>query len=465
MAVASDNPAETRWQEPDPPPSKLRWLLLGVCGALLALLLAAGGVAVRFLGEMHAQQLAVTRTLAERTQMLSGLWLSIQSYNQDVQQFVAQAEADRNQGARQRLDRLALEIDTELRHYPSNRDSEESELLQGMQDVFSQQRTLYIAVLTAAPPERRRRAESMAAEHRVPTQSQILDWSGKLRTWNGDRLRKADSSLVAQFANVQEGLGRALAIASGCGLLLALGSMAYIVRLERQTRTRYGELARSQHQLQLLSARLVDAQETERRSISRELHDEIGQALGALLVDIGRLSSTLASGDPAVRAQIDHMKTVAERSFQSVRNIALLLRPSMLDDLGLAAALEWLGREVSRSSGIEVAVDSDNVPETLPDEYKICIYRLAQEALNNAVRHSGGRNARIDVDQPPGNIVVRVTDDGQGFDPSRSRGLGLVGMQERVKRLGGSLRVESHPGKGVTVIAELPFPPATGSRA
>lgn len=450
---------------PNPPSNTLRWLVLGVGAGLLALLLLSGALAFRFLGEMRTRQLAVTRALTERTQMLSGLWLSIQSYDQAVQQFVAQTQEDREQATRQRLDRLTVEIDEELGRYPSTRDSEESELLRGMQDLFAQQRTLYVTVLTVRPAERLRRAQTMAADRPVPTQKQILDWSGKLRSWSAERLLNVDRTLAAQFASTQEDLTRALAIASGSGLLLVLGSVLYIARLERQTRARYVALARSQVELQQLSARLVDAQETERRSISRELHDEIGQALGALLVDIGRLSASLSNGEPKLREQLDHMKSVAERSFQAVRNIALLLRPSMLDDLGLAAAVEWLGREVSRNSPIEVAVESENLPDDLPDDYKICIYRLAQEALNNAVRHSGARNAKIRVEQSAGNIVVRVTDDGQGFDPARKRGLGLLGMEERVRRLGGTLRVESEPGKGAIVIAKLPYPSAQGGHA
>src|SRR6185312_6464078 len=102
---------------------------------------------------------------------------------------------------------------------------------------------------------------------------------------------------------------------------------------------------------------------------------------------------------PEVKEQIDHMKSVAERSFQAVRNIALLLRPSMLDDLGLAAALEWQGREVSRNSEIEVEVQTGNLSDDLPDEYRICIYRFVQEALQNAVRHSQARAATVTVDQ------------------------------------------------------------------
>jgi signal transduction histidine kinase len=458
MAALTESADAGEWREPAPPSSKLRWLFLCVSGLLLALLLASGVLAVRFLSEVRTQELAATRALAERTRAISGLWLSVQSYNQAVQQYVEQTAADRDAEARRLLDRLTLEIDADFDRYPSVRDSEESALLNGMRLVFSQQRTLYVTILATRPEARRRQAESMLAERLMPVQMQILDWSGKLQVWNGERLQHADGALATRFATLQGSLSRVLAIAFGSGLLLVMGSMAYIVRLDRQTRARYVELARSQHALQQLSARLVDAQEAERRAISRELHDEVGQALGALLVDIGRLSTTLSGDHPETRTQLDNLKSVAERTFQTVRNIALLLRPSMLDDLGLAAALEWQGREVSRRSEIEVSVESESVPEDLPDEYKICLYRIVQEALNNAVRHSGARNANVAVERLAESIVVRVTDDGRGFDPVRLRGMGILGMEERVKRLGGTLRVASEPGRGATVTAELPVP-------
>jgi signal transduction histidine kinase len=462
MPTLSESADAGASREPTPPSSRLRWLFLSVSVFLLTLLLVSGVLVVRFLAEMRTQELAATRALAERTRAISGLWLSIQSYDQAVQQFVAQTAADQDAEAR-RLDQLNLEIDGDFDRYPSVRDSEEDALLNGMRRVFSQQRTLYITILAARPAQRRRQAESMLAQHLVPVQKQILDWSGKLQAWNGERFQHADRTRETQFANLQGSLSRVLAIGFGSGLLLVLGSMAYIVRLDRQTRARYVELARSRHALEQLSARLVDAQETERRAISRELHDEVGQSLGALLVDIGRLSTTLSGDHPEVKAQLDNLKSVAEQTFQSVRNIALLLRPSMLDDLGLAAALEWQGREVSRRSEIEVSVEAESVPEDLPDEHKIYIYRLVQEALNNAVRHSGARNAKVVVERGAKSIVVRVTDDGRGFDPGRSRGMGILGMEERVKRLGGTLRVESRPGKGATVTAELPLPTESGA--
>jgi signal transduction histidine kinase len=216
-------------------------------------------------------------------------------------------------------------------------------------------------------------------------------------------------------------------------------------------------LAESRRDLQQLSTKLVDAQETERRSLSRELHDEVAQALSLLLMDVGQLSNQFSSGEEKRQELVQRIKSVAERAVQTVRNMALLLRPSMLDDLGLLAAVEWYARETSRRGEIEVEVHSENVSEDLGDELKLCVYRIVQEALNNAQRHSHAKTARVELTQTNGVIRVKIADEGRGFDPKRTRGMGLLGMEERVKRLGGALTIESRPGAGTTIRVELPL--------
>jgi signal transduction histidine kinase len=138
--------------------------------------------------------------------------------------------------------------------------------------------------------------------------------------------------------------------------------------------------------------------------------------------------------------------------------MALLLRPSMLDDLGLIPALEWQAREVSRQGSAEVEVMAEDIPDNLPDAYRTCVYRLVQEALHNVSRHAGARQVKIEVRQTAGTLSVSIQDDGRGFDPAHTRGLGLLGMEERVKDLGGTLTVESHAGSGTVVHATLPLP-------
>ncbi|HXJ40661.1 MAG TPA: sensor histidine kinase, partial [Bryobacteraceae bacterium] len=208
---------------------------------------------------------------------------------------------------------------------------------------------------------------------------------------------------------------------------------------------------------QQLSARLVEAQETERRTISRELHDQVGQTLNALLVDAANLAKRIPAEDSISRRYLDNIRTFADSSVNSLRDIALLLRPSMLDDLGLIPALEWQAREVSRRSGIKVKVAAEKVPDSLPDAVRTSVYRVVQETLQNVSRHSGARSATVTVRQTDESLMLMVEDDGCGFDPGRTRGLGLLGMEERVKQLGGRLEIQSLPGKGTVLRVTLPI--------
>jgi signal transduction histidine kinase len=137
--------------------------------------------------------------------------------------------------------------------------------------------------------------------------------------------------------------------------------------------------------------------------------------------------------------------------------MALLLRPSMLDDLGLVPALQWQAREISKRCGIAVTVDAESVADDLPEEVKTCIYRVVQEALHNCARHAFARSVRIQVVQESRSIRLTVLDDGQGFDSAHTRGLGLLGMEERVTHLGGHFQVQSERGHGARLRIEIPL--------
>ncbi|HLH43963.1 MAG TPA: sensor histidine kinase, partial [Bryobacteraceae bacterium] len=234
---------------------------------------------------------------------------------------------------------------------------------------------------------------------------------------------------------------------------------------------RYEEVARARSQLEDLSARLVQAQETERRALSRELHDEVGQSLSAVLVELRNLSAVQrvaagAQGEDAGRAparghieaaHIETIKALVENTVRVIRNMSLLLRPSMLDDLGLLPALKWQARECSKRTSMDVNVAAELDSDNLPDDYKTCIYRVVQEALHNCARHSQAKVVRIKVQQDPDRLLLTIQDDGLGFDARQTKGLGLLGIQERAARLGGVLNVHSTPGAGTIVSVELPF--------
>lgn len=288
---------------------------------------------------------------------------------------------------------------------------------------------------------------------------------------HGEKLKIANEVSAVNDAELKEAEGKTAdvslrfrrrllivtTIALGMGLILATTTVIYAGRLEKSLEEKYRESLQAQGQLKELSKRLVDAEERERRAISRELHDEVGQSLSAMLLEVESLSE-MSNEKEGFRKGLQNIRMLAENCVNEVRNMALLLRPSMLDDLGLIAALEWQAREVSRRTGMLVETAGENVSDALPDEHKTCVYRIVQEALNNCSRHAYAKNVRVVVRQEPKHLRVSIDDDGKGFDPSRVRGLGLVGMNERVSQLGGVLKVDSDPLRGTRLRVDLPLP-------
>ena len=291
--------------------------------------------------------------------------------------------------------------------------------------------------------------------------AKVLAITKEVRALNDNELKETGRRIAETFAQFRRRLLVLAVIGFSFSLILAATTIVYAGRLEKSVQEKYHESLQAQRELKDLSKRLVEAEERERRAISRELHDEVGQSLSALLIDVGNLT-LMSSEDGAFRQGLHKIKTLAENCVNEVRNMALLLRPSMLDDLGLVAALDWQAREVSKRTGMLVDTVDENVSENLPEEYKTCVYRIVQEALNNCSKHAYAKNVRVVVRQEPNHLRVSIEDDGKGFDASRVRGLGLVGMNERVSQMGGVLKVESDPARGTRLRVDLPLPNASG---
>ena len=154
---------------------------------------------------------------------------------------------------------------------------------------------------------------------------------------------------------------------------------------------------------------------------------------------------------PAPRVDRDELASVrrlAEENVAKIRNMALLLRPAMLDELGLVPALRWHVREVARRTGLKVKLIADELNDDLPESNRTCIYRVVQEALNNCVKHSKASEVRVVIQRDGEGLSISVQDDGVGFDPAHNKGLGLLGMMERVSGVGGQFHIESQPGHG-----------------
>ncbi len=430
-------------------------LVLGF-GGLVALMIFASLDALRVLRKLHDEEESVRRTFLARQQSLIIIRSAVRIYCDRFERYLLENGAATDSQATDELFGLLARAESAVNEYPQARLESEQALLGAFMESLGDHKRITALALSLSPEQRQARAAGLLNEV-LPKRLRLAQTTEEMAVLVGQQLEAASRDLQLQYDGLEARLTRLLLASLGAGLVLSFGSAIYILRLEREALRRYRELARSRLELRQLSERLVDAQEEERRSISRELHDEVGQSLGAVLVDLGQVSAKLPQGQIPLREHVERIRGVVENTVQSVRNIALLLRPSMLDDLGLVAALEWQAREISRRSPMEVDVQSEGISDSLPDEYKTCIYRLVQEALNNAARHSSASGASVIARQIPGKITVTIRDNGRGFDPRKTRGLGILGMHERVSRLEGTLSIKSEPGQGTVLTAEIPF--------
>ena len=265
----------------------------------------------------------------------------------------------------------------------------------------------------------------------------------------------AEIHRAAELEN-RERLGMALVIGLGVVLLTSV----YATRLEGRLRVQMDRDARMSQELQDSAAKLIAAQEEERRRIARELHDEVGQVLSALKVeiDVAQRSIAAAGGSPLV---LGEAQSIADGALKTVRNLSQLLHPAALDDLGLAAAIDSSLRGLARRREIRAELHQKDLPDRLPRDVELAAYRIVQEAITNVGKHANATQCHVHLTQLEDRLLIEVEDDGIGFiedtdRPIIARGLGLISVRERVSRLGGTFNILSTPGHGTRLIVSLP---------
>ncbi len=226
------------------------------------------------------------------------------------------------------------------------------------------------------------------------------------------------------------------------------------------------EVQRYQEQMRALSGRVIRAQEEERQRIARELHDDTGQVLTLLLIRLKLLEGQ--PGADSLHEQIAELRGLVAGAIDQVRQLALNLRPPSLDQLGLIPALRSLAGTFTANTRIPVKLDLPREPVRLPPEQTIAVYRIAQEALTNAAKHAKATRIELGVGVGAAHLLLTVRDDGRGFDPAAvarpvgrasaaGPGVGLFGMEERARLVGGTLRIASAPGGGTQVALDVPL--------
>ena len=219
-------------------------------------------------------------------------------------------------------------------------------------------------------------------------------------------------------------------------------------------------LTASERELRLLTGKLLQAQELERRRIARELHDDLNQSLALLSVELEVLRQAPPESMTHLSGRLQALSSKVKQLSSSVHGLSHQLHPSKLEQLGLVAALGSLCKELSQTQGLPIEFAAEGVPDGLPADAALCLYRIAQEALGNVIKHSGGKGARVELRGTRDSLLLRIADDGVGFDPAAVSGkgrLGLVSMRERIQFIGGTLSIDSRPSGGTRIDAWIPL--------
>ncbi len=291
----------------------------------------------------------------------------------------------------------------------------------------------------------------------LPRREAVLELAAEVEELNNQNLIAQRNEVERQYAGFRSELYTLLGRSIFFGLLLAVSVVIRLRILEKRSENQKVRAQEAEGQMRGLSQQLVAAQEEERRKLSRELHDHVGQMLTALRMELGRIDRVRPAGDTRMAAALNECRQLVDDMVRLVRDLALGLRPSMLDDFGLQPALEWLARDFTRRSNVPVELQITGSLDALTDQHRTCIYRVVQEALTNCVRHARATAIGIVVRAREEQIDVSVSDDGVGLDPSRrAAGFGLRGIEERVRELGGTITLLSAAGQGATLAIKLP---------
>jgi PAS domain S-box-containing protein len=294
-------------------------------------------------------------------------------------------------------------------------------------------------------PERMREAH---AEHvrRFGETDTATRRMGTLRIVTGQRRNGEEFPLDASISQVSE-----------------LGTKFYTVILRDVTARMQAEAAlrQSQAELQQQGAAADVAREQEKNRIARELHDELGQSLTMLQMDVAWCREKLPAGEDAYARRLDRMSGLLGSTIAATRRIASDLRPLLLDDLGLLPATEWLVENFRQRTGVPCELAVSNPGMQLPGAHSTAVFRIVQEALTNIAKHAEASHVEVAIDQRPTEIAVSIRDDGRGFspqDPRKAGSFGLVGLRERAYLIGGQATVTSSEGKGTSIEVRLPVP-------
>ncbi|RPJ60941.1 MAG: sensor histidine kinase [Acidobacteria bacterium] len=430
-------------------------LILGF-SLLLGLGLLLGLLSMQRAADNYSQTLAMHHSFQATEEALYALRSDIFLSSILLRDFFLDPSPDRTSEHREQLKELRESVQKRLEQLVESDPPEGSPLadLRSKIDYYSDS---IDPIFDWSYEEKKAQGTRFLREEVISRRRAVLDIAERIQALNQAYFRRDLDRIRARQEDFERYEVNVLIIGFGLGLAVSAASSVLILRLDRQARQQQRETEKAERELRLLSQRLVRVQEEERRVISRELHDQVGQMLTGLRMEIGNLERRRSGSKEEFTAYVQETKKLIEETLQTVRDLAMGLRPSMLDDTGLEPAVKWQVRDFSRRSGIPVSLKIDGPIDNLDEGRRTCIYRLVQEALTNSAKHACASRVDVHIIRENTSLTVTIQDDGRGFvEAKASPGLGLIGMEERARELGGRVTISSEPGHGTTVRAELP---------
>lgn len=430
-------------------------LILGF-GATFGLWLFAGYYLSQRMTQVQQESAAVNRRYMEAQELLSDVRTQVLLGSVHVRDALLDPDPAATPVYRRRVVETYAEVDRVLQAYvPILNSSTERERIAGLRREIDGFRTTLLAALESNGAGARGQAFEILSRI-MPRRTAVMQMSDELQTVNRSAFVQQQQAVSEIYATTQRRVWGILAFALAASLGIALFATVYVSGLERDLQQQRVKELQTTNDLQRLSAKLVTVQEEERRTIARELHDEIGQVLMAVKVELALAQRrTEAAGGPG--RLLDDAQSLTDGALHTVRDLSHLLHPALLDDLGLPAALDWYLSGFGKRHGIGVELLQEGMDERLMPETEAAAYRIVQEALTNVAKHAQATLAFVYLRRSGDVVHVSIEDNGIGFEPaSARRGLGLLGIRERVAHLRGSVRLDSAPGRGTRLSIELP---------
>jgi signal transduction histidine kinase len=466
--------ADNEWEMPRLVPGVRRlaarryrtWTVFSVAlCSLVILTLVPSVIAIRRSGQVYREIRAIQEAYERNQRRLDSVTRNLYTTSIVIREFLLDTSPANDRMYTQRLNSTKAEIESQIQELRSLIGARNPGTFQKLETELARYWEGILPAFRWTPKERLEHGTYFLRQEQRPRRQSVMAITDEIARLNAAVYRQQSEELNASESQFREDLRRVMNFVLLAGILVSAASIARIAWLERRAREQHEHAARTGEEMRNLSTRLRHIQEEERKTISRELHDEVGQKMTALRMELGSLDRLHVQDEAEYQDRLAEIKSLAGESLRIIRDIAAGLRPSLLDDLGLGPALQRQVREFTKHTGMPVALEISGDFNDLPDRHRTYVYRIVQESLTNCAKHSNARSIAVSVREENGRLALTVKDDGAGFSISQAHreGLGLIGIEERVRELGGVLRIDSQPGKGTTIDATISLKGARSS--